>query len=184
MPTQGQVRVIARERFGDPLDEGPTLVRLVRNMAPDARGWLAVVVRDRRIELLDPRPFAGPGLQRWLGGLTRSEALGEGPARAVGIAGHLEVRRTVRGSGRAVAPSPVAIAFLEVPDCDWWMWQRFLGPLPDGIDDEQVLAGQRGDALPNGVGRWWSLGRRSGVRVRLDPVAPARPPIASSPLVH
>ena len=184
MKTAGRVRVVERRTTGDALAEGPTLLPLVRNMAErDQVAWLAVVVRRERIELLDPRPFvAVPQLvARFMAGLTRSEVPDGGPALAVGLIGNLQVRAAPSRNGPRPPLAPVAVAFLEAPNCDWWLWQRFLG-LDDIEDPEQELAGRHGDALPNGLGRWWSLGRRTGVRVQLERLEPAPPP--PSALIH
>ena len=181
----GRVRRVERRTTGDALAEGATLVPLVRGLADEQVAWLAVVVRPSHLDLIDPRPLASDrtAVGRFLAGLTRS-VTAEGPALAVGLAGNLRVQVRMRTrSGHAVRGSPVGVAFLEAPDCDWWMWQRFLGPGTEQIDPEQIRSGHHGDPLPPGLGRWWSLGRRTGVRVSLSQVAPS-PPLGTSPLVH
>lgn len=181
----GRLHRVERRAAGDPLGEGPTLLPIVRSLAEDRLAWLAVVVRREHIDLLDPRPFArNPGaVARFLAGLTRSVTDDGGPALAVGLAGNLQVR--VRALPAERVGVPVAVAFLEAPDCDWWLWQRFLGAAPDDdAEPEQLLLAQRGDPLPNGLGRWWSLGRRTGVKVSLSSVEQVTPTVSSSPLVH
>lgn len=214
----GQVRRVPRRTTGAPLEEGRTLVPLVRSLATDQSAWLAVVVRSAHIDLIDPRPFARHPreIARFIAGLSRSRTSAGGAALAVGLAGNLQVSVRARHRGQQVQRSaPVAVAFLEAPDCDWWLWQRFLGVsdgsraagasegagVPDragSVDDrapssglgadvagpEQVLAARRGDALPAGLGRWWSLGRRTGVRVTLTPTSAIAVPAETSPHVH
>ncbi|MEO0605243.1 MAG: hypothetical protein AAF211_27685, partial [Myxococcota bacterium] len=107
----------------------------------------------------------------------------DGPALAVGLVGTLKVRVRARTQGRTVErDTPVGVAFLEAPDCDWWMWQRFRTPEDADRDAEQILAARHGDPLPGGLGRWWSLARRSRLRVVLD--ARSDEAVTSSPLVH
>jgi len=183
-----RVRRLERRTAGDALQEGSTLLPLLDGLSEDQTAWVAIVVRRQHIELVDPRPFAGPppAVARFMAGLTRSETPDGGPAMAVGLAGNLQVRVRARSGGRRIDRSaPVTVAFLEAPDCDWWLWQRFLGATSDdGVPPEQQLAGRHGDPLPNGLGRWWSLGRRSGVRVTLQTETPAMPEVRTSPLIH
>ncbi len=182
----GRVRRIARTS-PDALAEGSALLPLVRGLAEDRLAWVAVVVREEHIDLVDPRPAGreGPEVARFLAGLSRS-VTSAGPARAVGIAGNLQVRVGVRRAGRVTDRGvPVSVVFLEAPDCDWWMWQRFAGSSDDEHPPaEQVLAARHGDPLPGGLGRWWSLGRRTGVRVVFGGSEQAIPPVATSPLIH
>jgi hypothetical protein len=96
----------------------------------------------------------------------------------VGIAGRFLLRSGPRrrgqaggaraGGGPGVPASdgpgvPVGVVFLEWADCRWWHWRAVLGadgrPLEGG---ETLWRAVDGDALPTGVGRWWSLGRLSG----------------------
>ena len=120
-------------------------------------------------------------LSRFLAGLTRSGSGETDMPVAVGVAGRFMMR--VRGSENAAAV-PVAIAFLEWSDCRWWHWQLLLGtdgkPMPDG---DMHRSADNGDPLPQGLGRWWSLGRRTGVRVQVGwPSGGVQP--SESPLVH
>ncbi|MEN0063241.1 MAG: hypothetical protein AAGA48_13890 [Myxococcota bacterium] len=173
--TTGRVRMIERQTSGDALLEGETLLPIVRGLAaPERVAWVAVVVRAQRIELIDPRPFAkaGPDVMRFMAGLTRSHPANAGPALAVGIAGTLQLNLQTRNTKSRA--TPIALAFLEAPDCDWWMWQRFLGMDEEEESEapEQILTARRGDALPNGLGRWWSLGRRARLKVQFEPQTP------------
>ncbi|MEQ1507867.1 MAG: hypothetical protein ABMB14_36905, partial [Myxococcota bacterium] len=116
----------------------------------------------------------------FLAGLSRSGGAGDegglGPALAVGLAGRFVYR------ARGVGPSPVGLVFLEWPDCRWWSWRVVLdGAGAPVADSESRYCAVDGDALPGGLGRWWSLGRRSGRTVRYGDVVPA--PTASA-LVH
>lgn len=67
-------------------------------------------------------------------------------------------------------PTTRAVTFIEWPDGRWWFWhagadvdQRVL---IDGTD--VVKSAMDGDPLPDRLGRWWSLGRRLGVRVEFN----------------
>ena len=145
---------------------------------------VAVVVRPQRTDLLDLEPVArsGVALNRFLAGLTRSEARPAGPPRAVGVAGTF---RFVRGVERDHAV-PVLVAFVEWANCGWWLWQMLLDadgtPMPE---TEIVRSAFAGDPLPGGIGRWWSLGRRTDVQVhyRVPPTQSGMPTVESN-LVH
>lgn len=155
---------------------GRWLAGLVRDAARrDADGAppAAAVLRDDGV--LDLLPL-GPALVRdtplplLLAGLSRSE-LGGHRARAVGLVGRFVLeRRSPRGPVKA----PVLLAFLEWSDCRWVGWRRLVDARGDD-DDDDVERATAGDSLPDGLGRWWSLGRRTGVQVRFGPLPPATP---------
>lgn len=164
---------------------GEHLVGLVRDAAVrGAAPPVAVVVRPERTELLELGGLAGSGLSvpMLLAGLSRSAPEGVGAPVAIGVLG----RFLYRAPGAPPGPgAPVALAFLEWPDCRWWHWRVALDASGGPRDDTELrLRAVDGDALPNGLGRWWSLGRRSGAVIRYGPPRPAAPPVAASPLVH
>lgn len=167
------VRTMARPSAEDD-PSGEHLVSLVREAtARGNRGAAAVVLRDTRVEIIDLASMseAKIPLAHFLAALSRSEVEGFGPARAVGLVGRMQ-RRTREGG------VPVALAFLEWSDCRWWQWIALLGA--DGqivTDSETRRRAADGDPLPQGLGRWWTLGRRTKARVQYGPAAPqAKPP--------
>lgn len=174
-----RVRVLTRRPADDDDDEGEHLVSLVTDaLGRGGAGAVAVVVRAERTELVEARGVveAGLSLPMFLAGLTRSEPEGQGLPCAVGLAGRF---RLVRSGGGA----PVALAFLEWPDCRWWQWRGVLDArgalVPEGETRRRAIDG---DSLEGGLGRWWSLGRRHGGVVRFGPaIAPAT---EASSLVH
>jgi hypothetical protein len=158
---------------------GRWLVTLVQDAA--AKGGApptAVVLRDDgTLDLLavERDLVADTPLPLLLAGLSRSVLAGRS-AVAVGLIGRFTLER--RGPGAPVT-APVLLAFLEWSDCRWVGWRRVLdapGARPDGDALERALDG---DPLPDGLGRWWSLGRRTGVQVTFGA---ARAPDAE--LVH
>jgi hypothetical protein len=95
----------------------------------------------------------------------------------VGVAGRFLVRR------RDEPGAPVALAFLEWPDCRWWHWRTLLDGEGRAVpDSDTIRRAIDGDPLPGGLGRWWSQSRRAGTVVRYGPVDP--PATSASPLVH
>jgi hypothetical protein len=180
-PLRLRAQFFARLPAADDDAEGEHLVATVRaGVARRARGAAAVIVRSERTEFIDLGGViaARAPVPLFLAGLTRSEPDGKGLPLAVGMFGQLRFR----APGGAVAP--VAIAFLEWPDCRWWHWRVVLdasgAPVPD---TETIRRASDGDALPAGLGRWWSLGRRTGRIVRYQEPGPAAP-IEASSLVH
>ena len=161
-----RVRIRSLER-GEPRpdsDEGGRLVELVRRAVHTGQApTTAVVLRPQRVELIGLRPVveARQPLWRFLAALTRTET--EGSAEAVGVIG----RVGLRGEGGRV---PAAIVFLEWPDCRWWWWRALLSPTDGQVltDTETIRCAVEGDPLPRGLGRWWSLGRRQRLAVRLN----------------
>jgi hypothetical protein len=161
---------------------GEALVELVRGaLARRSAPTVATITRDDRIEVIALQSVVEHHvpLQGFIASLTRAdfEATTQ-DARAVGLMGTVHLRRPD-------APAvPMAVVFLEWPDCRWWHWRALLDPstgepLPD---TETVRRAVDGDALPDGLGRWWSLGRRQAGRVRITASPP--PVVADSPLVH
>lgn len=138
------------------------LVRDARSRAPEGPAPAAVVVRDDgAVELLPLSAdlLRGVSLPVLLAGLSRSE-LESRRAVAVGLVG-----RFVWRPGAATVGIPVLLAFLEWPDCRWASWRWFLR----GDEEESWGRATEGDPLPDGLGRWWTLGRRTGALVRFAP---------------
>lgn len=127
-----------------------------------------VVVRQRTVELIDVSEArrAGFAPAMLLAGLTTTHTDG-GSVEAVGLCGQ------VRAHGRELAV-PVAMVFLEWADCRWWSWEALLAA--DGLSLREDTARERtaaeGDAMPAGLGRWWSHARRTGMQLQLTLEAP------------
>lgn len=162
---------------------GETLVGRVRRAlmhgeAPSA----AVIVRPERLDVIGLGPIVEQdlGVGRFLSTLTRSRTREPvGDVLAVGIVG--TVRLAPPTGGERV---PLALVFLEWPDCRWWEWKALLDPT-DGHLLEQTetrLRAVDGDAMPPGLGRWWSTGRHLRGDVLFDRW-PGRP-APESEVVH
>lgn len=194
-----QIRIHTLSPAPDPSSEVERLRTLVQGaVARASAAPSAVVVRPGGTEIIELRPIAAArlSLPLFLAGLTRSERQGggtSGPPLAVGLVGQFRLRR---GPARAEAARaeaaraetadgvPVALAFLEWPDCRWWQWQALLDGERALLQETEVIRrAEDGDPLPSGLGRWWSLGRRSGVRVRYSARAPEPAPLEST-LIH
>ncbi len=156
-----QVRSLSRPigRQGED-DETNRLVEMVRSAV--GRGGapaMAVVVRPKRVDLVGLSPLleASSSLPHFFASLTRSTADDGGPPEAVGVVG--AVRTKVARGGPGI---PTALVFLEWADCRWWQWRCLMGDDGAGLrgETETVRCAAEGDALPKGLGRWWSLGRR------------------------
>ncbi len=185
-----RVQTIERAPAASVAEEGEFLAGLVRrSLLPGGEGGeerqlapVAVAVRGDRTELLDLRPLVKGRVRpsSFLAGLSRSGGTTAGWPRAVGLAGRFQLR-----AGEHAAPVSVALAFLEWPDCRWWHWQVLLDADGQPLEHAEIRrAAEAGDPLPSGLGRWWSLGRRAGMRIRYRPVpVPQLDPIAS-PHVH
>lgn len=181
MPTH-RIRIGSLPR-GEPLsDEGEGLrLRdlLLRALSRGQAPPVAVALRARRVDLVDLRDAAATGmtLEAFLAGLTRAEVPDDGPPEAVGVLGAFRPRD---------GGVPVALAFLEWADCRWWCWRAALAAAGGGVRDDTVTvrSAVEGDRLPDGLGRWWSLGRRTGARVALRPAGDDEAPLDAPPLVH
>ncbi len=168
-----RLRVRRLQRRPDTIDddaEGLQLVTLVRRaLQGGAAPTVAVVIRAQGVDIVELAPLirAGASLKRFLAALSRSTAPG-GPPEAVGVIGRVRSRDS--SSGPRV---PEAMVFLEWSDCRWWHWRALLESdgltLRDGT--ETVRSAVEGDRMPPGIGRWWSLGRRLGLKAQLTPVA-------------
>lgn len=131
---------------------------------------VVLVVRERTLDAIDLREVIATGvpLAWFVAGLTTSQTTAGGRALAVGVSGRLQRRRGVDG-----AQEPCATVFLEWEDGRWWHWAGTLGD--DGAVDPatvEVRGAEAGDPLPDGLGRWWSVGRRHGVSLGLRALSP------------
>ncbi len=179
---QLKVRGTDRARFADDESLRGWAVDILERTLERSGGLPAgvIVVRERTVEVMDLAPLAQAGrpLSWMLAGLAGSTTQG-GAAEAVGLVGRFQLRR--RGTGPAV---PVALAFLEWGDGHWWQWQALLAvDRPALVPDTATLrTAEAGDALPDGLGRWWTMQRRSGARLMLTPSE--QPPVETSAIVH
>jgi hypothetical protein len=177
------IRVLARPATDDEAC-GEHLAGIVQEaIGRGGRGAVAVAVREHRLELIDLRGVieAGVAVPMFLAGLTRSDPAGFGPPLAVGLGGRFQFR--TRSSQGSSVSSPVGMAFLEWPDCRWWQWTVMLDSagqiLPDSDMRRRALDG---DPLPGGLGRWWTLGRRTRSTVRFG--SPPSPVATDPHIVH
>jgi hypothetical protein len=177
-PLRLRVRLLAR-RPSDDDAEGEHLASLVRSAVErGAAAPIAVVIRAERTELIELRPVveAGVPLPMFVAGLTRSEPEGFGLPLAVGLAGRFRAWTPTGGA-------PVALAFLEWPDCRWWQWRAVVDAAGRLVPDSETRhRAVDGDGLAGGLGRWWSAGRRRGNVVRFS--LPDPPAVQVSSLVH
>ena len=172
-----RVRIVQRPP-SDERDEVEPLIELARAaLRARAGGGAGVIVRPERYDLVDLAGIGRVPLPYFVAGLSRSTTEGAGPVLAVGVVGRFLARR------RGQDPLPVAVAFLEWPDCRWTMWQVLVDASGDEVQDTEIRRSARdGDALPDGLGRWWSLGRRTRAVVTFGPSV--RPFQQSSDVVH
>ncbi|MEZ4238151.1 MAG: hypothetical protein R3F59_18785 [Myxococcota bacterium] len=186
-----RVRIVPRQASDPALPdhaerEGEALAELVRDLvARGGNGAVLAVVRPDRTELVDLGGLvrAKVAVPLFLAGLTRSVPDGQRLPLAVGLAGRFRMRTAPDQPG-----IPVGVVFLEWADCRWWHWRSVLGadgaPVADG---ETVWRADDGDPLPPGLGRWWSLGRRTGNVVTFgvpDAEDPEDPHRTRATLVH
>ena len=152
------------------------MVRDAFRRTPQGPAPAAVVVRDdATVDLipLSPALVRDSPLPMLLAGLSRS-VLEDRAAIAVGVIGRFRMeRRTPSGT----VGVPVLLSFLEWSDCRWVSWRLVLGADDQPVDDgESWHRAADGDPLPAGLGRWWSLGRRTGATLHLT--KPTTPPEA------
>jgi hypothetical protein len=101
-----------------------------------------------------------------LASLRISAALaGEPGAEALGLAGAVSVKTRRDGE-----PAPALLVFFERPDNRWWLaWS----PLDEGGQvrwaSPEVRAAVDGWPRPRGLGGWFSLSRREGLRLERAP---------------
>jgi hypothetical protein len=166
-----RLHTMARERIpGDGGVESWLTVMMSRQLDGQRElGSTLVVVRERTIDLVDSGAARAAGfeLSALLAGLTTTTTPAGGAVEAVGLLGRVNVRSRD-------AELPAAVAFLEWADCRWWMWEALLTPDARGLREETARerSAVDGDALPTGLGRFWSHARRSGVRMELGLVEP------------
>lgn len=174
------VQTVARDVAGLEDDAlGESLAGMVREaVARKGAPTVATVARADRVDLIGLAPVVEGRLpvHGFLASLTRAEVdPGVLDPHAVGLMGTVRVRRP----GDGVDGAPVAVVFLEWPDCRWWHWRALIEPTTGALLDhtETIRRAIDGDPLPDGLGRWWSAGRRQPGRARLAKAS-------DSPMVH
>lgn len=154
---------------------GERLVEMVRRASDKAEAPPAVaVVRGERLDVVGLAPIVEKKIRpgTFVAGLTRAEmGPSVGDPLAVGIIGTVGYRPP-----GAEARVPMVMVFLEWEDCRWWHWKALLDPATGDIrpETETWTCAVEGDPMPQGLGRWWSLGRRMTRRMQFDrwPEAP------------
>jgi hypothetical protein len=156
------------------------LSRAVEGGAP--LGGAGVVVRARTVDIVDLGDALRQGIhvQAALGSLARTSTEVGGEVEALGWLGRVEAPRA-DGRGK----TPCAAVFLEWEDCRWWLWTARLGAGGVGwqVGTAQERSALEGDALPPGLGRYWTWARRTGQRPR-HLAAPGAAPVEPLPGVH
>jgi hypothetical protein len=153
-------------------DVGRKLAAMVRSAIDNSGAPAAAVcIRSDRLDLVDlgevVRQRLSPAFLLTV--LTRANAPFAGPVEAVGVLGRFRYRPEPGQPG-----TPVATVFVEWPDCRWWHWQVLLDPetghpVPE---TETVFRAVDGGRRPASLGGWWSKGRRTRLRARLEPSEP------------
>jgi hypothetical protein len=162
MDLQIRVQSVAREGLDDEA-LGEQLVRLVRGaQGRGSAAAAAVVVGAERIDIVPLAPIVQARMRpAWfVAGLSRSP-FGEVAPDAVGLIGTFRYRRGPDDPG-----APIALSFLEWTDCRWWEWRALIDGTALRDDTETVRRAVDGVPRPDGLGGWWSLGRRRGVAFR------------------
>jgi hypothetical protein len=119
---------------------------------------MALRVRGVGADAVDLGRLVGPRADHLVAALGRTGTIDD-PVDALGWVG------TVREGSTGLFTRSV---FLEWIDLRWWHWQAMVGG--DGRILDATVAVRRavdGDALPLGLGRWWSRARREGLRGQL-----------------
>ncbi len=167
--TNGTLRVRSMQRGAIPVDAHPgeaLVAWLQRVLSEGAHAPAGLVVRAGALDLVDLSTAKGSGLPvPWLmAGLTTTVTRA-GPAVAVGLLG--VVGRAVRDAER---PAPMAVVFLEWEDNRWWFYEALLAADGRSLREDTVTvrSAEAGDAMPQGLGRWWAAARRSGMRMNLE----------------
>ena len=143
---------------------GEVLVeRLRSSLAAGATGSAPLVVRGAQIDLVRWDETGDVPFPVRMAMLAMTDLGEAGGAEAVGVLGLFGGQR--------------AAVFLEWPDCRWWLWEARVAEVDGGRclveDSVRVRRAVDGVPMPDGVGRWWSLGRRLGFRGALERAADA-----------
>lgn len=124
---------------------------------------VGIVLRPEVVEVVDlmtAHRAHGTSPHRLLAALAHSVGPA-GPAQAVGLFGRFTLQRRARGTVRR---APCALVFLEWEDNRWWQWHGLLDEQDALVEgSKMVREAALGDALPRGVGNWWSTARRLGL---------------------
>ena len=125
-----------------------------------------LAIFEDRVDQLDAVPILSsprPRREHLLGAIA-----GQDEAEAVALVGVLQLTMARRGP-----PVPAAVCFIEWADNRWWTaWQLLHADLSPATDEPIVRRAVDGYPRPGGVGGWFSLSRRLGLRLRLTPVGP------------
>ena len=157
------------------------LVQQVREAIPRKQAGPAVVMaRGDRAEVIGIRELRGPDLPPTpdaIALMTRASFPDGAAVRAIGLMGVYGYR--ARPEDPAV---PTALVFIEWTDGRWWQWRALIDPSDARLltETETVLRAVDGLPRPNGLGGWWTRGRRLGGR----PVFRKQAPQQTSDVVH
>jgi hypothetical protein len=162
--------------------ESELLVRLAQAVERGAPiGGAGLVVRAQTVDQIDLGDAFARGLsvQAAMGSFARTTTDAGGGVEALGWFGRIEAPRPA-GRGRVAC----AAVFLEWEDCRWWLWTARLGEGGVGwhLDTAAERSALEGDALPPGLGRYWTWARRTRQQPRH--LAATAPLGAAVPGVH
>jgi len=120
------------------------------------------LIMEDTVERFSMRPLAGrsrPSRQRILAGLAGIEGV-----ECVVMLGAFKF------SGKGPLNGAwVASVFIEWPDNRWWTAWQPLGPQGALVGDApQVRCAEDGSPRPGGMGGWFALSRRTGVKLRVQ----------------
>ena len=127
---------------------------------------VAIALRGPLLELHGITQLSKQGISipSYLAALCYSKRLPEpsGEVKATGYMGAFIREREGVKEGRG-------IVFLEWEDCRWWFWEGKFDPTTKLFEPDEcrTLSALEGDAMPQGLGRWWSLARRRNLTLTL-----------------
>lgn len=168
----GRVRLRARKGSRDPYrfpsgDDAlgrALFADLLRAQAEGAQPPAMVVVWEREVALFGLAPALAepqPHRERLISALA-----GQPEVQAAAMLGVVNLR-----FGRGDPGSPCAVVYLEFPDNRWWTaWQPVDEHRQPRGDGPTVRRAVDGHPRPGGVGGWFAMCRRLGLRLTLTPV--------------
>ena len=131
-----------------------------------------LVVRSSQIDWLDAVPILSldpPNRQRMMAAIA-----GQEDVECMALMGTFKLRRR-RQNQREPTQQRALLCFIEWPDCRWWSSSRLLGEHAHPIaGDALIRAAVDGWPRPGGVGGWFSMARRLGVKLQM---VRAEPPV-------